>query len=127
MNIMAELSEVWGATNRSTSVETDGPVSNPLPYFEAAFHLIQAAITQSCIARNCTYAELIEEARKVEPGVVERYFELFDTVDCDVYGRWCSGSLTHQEYQRFCGVVDDWKEVTMRMIQTVKRGKQHGQ
>jgi len=84
MNIIAELSEVWGARDKSASVGADGEVTNPLPYFEEAFHLIQSAITQWCIALNCTYAELLEETRKVDPDIVGRFFELFDTVDCDV-------------------------------------------
>ncbi len=126
MNIIAELSEVWDASNRSASDGTDGPVSNPLPYFEKASRVIQAAITQACKARNCTFAEFLEETRKVEPGIIERYFELFDTMDCDVYGRWCVGVLTYGEHRRFCRAVDDWQEAAMRMIQVRQKGEHHG-
>ncbi len=120
MNIMAELSEVWSAKSKTTASNLDGLAANPLPYFEQAFQYVQTLIVETYKSRNCTYAELLEEVRKVDPGNVGRYFQLFDTVDCDVYGKWCSGTLTLEEYDTFCRAVDEWKDVTVRMIGILK-------
>ena len=115
MNILAELGEIWGKKDNSAILCEDGEVSNPLIYFELAYKLIHAAITKVCVDRNCTYAELLEEIRKIDPEIIEKYFELFEIVDCDVYGKWCTGDLMLEEYKRYCSTVDEWKEVTMRM------------
>ena len=125
MNIMVELSEVWSARNKTASFKTDELVTNPLPYFEETLEFIQTLIVQTYKARNCTYAELLEDVRKIDPDIVNKYFELFDALDCDVYGRWCTGMLTLQEYQTFCRTVDEWKEITKIMIETIKEGKQN--
>jgi hypothetical protein len=121
MNIMTELSEVWSAKCKTSPCTSDASVANPLPYFEEAFHYVEDVITQAYKSRNCTYAELLEEVQKVDPKIAARYFELFDAVDCDVYGKWCSGILTIEEYDLFCKMVDEWKEITSKMIKTIER------
>ncbi len=121
MNIIAELSEVWSSRGGQSPGKPDGSGGNPLPYFEEAFQCIQSVIVQAYKSRNCTYAEMLEEARKIDPGIVTRYFELFDAVDCDVYGKWCSGTLTAEEYDLFCRRVDEWKDITSRMIRMIER------
>ena len=121
MNIIAELSEVWSARSKTRPGMSDGSVANPMPYFEEAFQYVQGVIVQAYKSRNCTYAEMLEEIRKVDPSVVTRYFELFDAVNCDVYGKWCCGTLTAEEYDQFCRTVDEWKEITSRMIKTIER------
>lgn len=121
MNLMAELSEVWSSRSNQRPAKSGGLGGNPLPYFEEAFQYVESVIVQAYKSRNCTYAEMLEEVRKIDPGIVTRYFELFDAVDCDVYGKWCSGTLTLEEYNLFCRTVDEWKEITSRMIGTIER------
>jgi hypothetical protein len=121
MNVMAELSKVWSSWRNQRPPMPDGLGSNPLPYFEEAFEYVQSVIVQTYKSRNCTYAELLEEARDADPSIITRYFELFDAVDCDVYGKWCAGTLTTEEYDQFCRIVDEWKEITSRMIRTIER------
>ncbi len=121
MNIIAELSEVWSARSKTRPGMSDGWVSNPLPYFEEAFQYVQGVIVQAYKSRNCTYAEMLEGIRKVDPGIVTKYFELFDAVDCDIYGKWCSSTLTSEEYNLFCRTVDEWKDIASRMIRMIER------
>ena len=106
--------------NAKTSLQ-DGLAANPLPYFEQAFQYVQTLIVDTYKSQNCTYPELLEEVRKVDPDIVGRYFQFFNTVDCNIYGKWCSGTLTLEEYDTFCRAVDEWKVVTSRMIKMVER------
>jgi hypothetical protein len=121
MNIMAELCEAWTAGSKTRPGNSDGSVGNPLPYFEQAFQYVQRLIVETYKFRNCTYAEMLEEVRKIDPGIVTKYFELFDAVDCDIYGKWCTGALSTEEYELFCRTVDDWKDMTSRMIRALER------
>ena len=105
MNIMVDLSKVWNAKSKISLATSDESVVNPLLYFEEAFHYVRNLIVQAYKSRNCTYAEFLEEVRKIDPGIVTRYFELSDAVDCDVYGKWCSSILTVEEYNFFCKTV----------------------
>ncbi len=117
MNFMAELSEVWGMDADLTWASA----GNPLPYFERAFCQVEALIVETCRARSCTYAELLEGVRKADPVLVEEYLSTFNQVDCDVYGKWCSGELTEDEYQLFCTRVDRWRDSASRMSKIVER------
>jgi hypothetical protein len=120
MNIMAELLEAWTSKRKTGGLMMRQLAGNPLPHFEQAFRQVHAMIVGTCQKRQCTYAELLEDARNADPATVERYFELFESVDCDVYGKWCAGTLTVEEYTLFCGHVDEWKDSTSRMIKTLE-------
>jgi hypothetical protein len=120
MNVLAELSVVWNSrTDHGFGKTSLG--GNPLPYFEDAFKSVQNMVLEAYTARNCTYAEMLEAIRKADSEIVARYFELFDAVDCDVYGKWCAGALSAEEYDLFCRTVDDWKDITSKMIRTLER------
>lgn len=110
MNIMAELSEVWTSRRKSCDIITRGFVENPLPYFERAFQQVQGMIVRAYTTRNCTYAELLEDARKVDPATVKRYYELFDVVDCDILRKWVDGRLTAEALAAFYEDVESWKK-----------------
>ncbi len=126
MNIIAELSELWSGKNLSNPIIPDGFVANPLPYFEAAWLYVHSRFLQECNIRNCTFAELLDEIKMLESDAVESYFQLLDRIDCDVYGKWCSGELTGEERNVFCALVDDWKQTVVRMIQLLHNGDAHG-
>lgn len=126
MNIIAELSEVWRGRNVSSPAKLDGFVANPLPYFEDAWLYVHSLFLQECNIRNCTFAELLDEIEMIESDAVESYFQLLDRIDCDVYGKWCSGELTSEEHNTFCALVDDWKQTVVRMIQLLHKGDKHG-
>jgi hypothetical protein len=121
MNIMVDLSKVWNAKSKISLATSDESVVNPLLYFEEAFHYVRNLIVQAYKSRNCTYAEFLEEVRKIDPGIVTRYFELSDAVDCDVYGKWCSSILTVEEYNFFCKTVEEWKHSASKMVITIER------
>jgi hypothetical protein len=120
MNVLAELSVVWNSRADQDYVKHQLR-GNPLPYFESAFRCVQRLIVKAYTSRNCTYAELLEAIRRVAPGIVAEYFELSNAVDCDVYGKWCTGKLSTKEYELFCKTVDAWKDITSRMIETLER------
>jgi hypothetical protein len=121
MNIMAELAEAWSTPRTTVASATSGLPENPLWYIEHALHQARRMIAAACRIRNSTFAQLIDDAWKADPRIVERYFELSDGVVREAYGKWCKGAPTPGEYDSFCRMVDELHEITAELIKLVER------
>lgn len=133
MNIMVELSEVWGRTGESPvlSIRNVSPrgenrtlpdfthgVENPLPYFENAFREVTGLMERHCRTYGVSRAEFITEMSQRNPVGMRTFWRLHDLVDCDVYGKWCKGRLSSKDLSQFCRDVDRWVGHTRSLFGT---------
>ena len=93
----------------------DTAVGNPLPYVERALKEIQEAFANCCRLHGISYAEFLETMERRHPALCSRYWRLADTVDCDVFGRWCDATLTANELRVFIELVEQWKVCAREM------------
>ena len=99
-------------------------VENPLPYFENAFREVTGLMERYCCTYGVSRAEFITEMRQQDPLRMGRFWRLHDIVDCDVYGRWCRGSLTSEELSQFCRAVDRWVDYSRSLFATPSESTQ---
>ena len=114
----AQLPGFSNSENQYIKYDRLSTVENPLPYFEKVFAEVTMAIREECRQRKCSYAELLEDIRKIDPAIIERFFELHDAIACDVYGRWCDGSLTVEKLQDFYRTLEEWQVLVIEMLKT---------
>ncbi len=115
MDLLTEIRKL--KSNRSKQGEIILPgVENPSPRFEKVFAEVTTAIREECRQRKCTYPELLEDIRKIDPVIIKRFFELEHAIDCDVYGRWCGGTLTKEGLREFYRAIEGWRMIVMEML-----------
>lgn len=93
-----------------------GPVENPLPRWEKAWAEVSEMVQVHCINKGVTFAELIEECRGLDAGIVTEFYRLWDLVDCDVFGWWVDNRLTEQALEAFYSDVERWKEAVHDLL-----------
>ncbi len=91
-------------------------VENPIPYHDRAYQEVMDAIECYCRHHRVSRAEFLEDLRRKHEDLVERFLTLSDAVDCDVFGKWCEGTLTEEELQKFYQNVEEWRTTAMTML-----------
>jgi len=115
MDLLTEIRKLKSSRLTPDEIILPG-VENPSPRFEKVFAEVTAAIREECRQRKCTYPELLEDIREIDPTIIERFFELEHAIDCDVYGRWCDGSLTVEKLQDFYRTIQEWQVLVIEML-----------
>ncbi len=107
---------------RKLKAQPQGPildsagVENPIPFHDRAYQEVMDAIECYCRHHRVSRAEFMEDLRRKHEDLVERFLTLSDAVDCDVFGKWCEGSLTEEELQKFYQNVEEWRTTAMTML-----------
>ncbi len=120
MDLLEEIKR-QKALRRERTVTVE--VENPLPRWERAWEEVSDMLRVYCLKNHVTFAELIEDCRRLDPESVRAFYRLWGTVDRDVFGRWVNNRLTPLELESFYAAVERWKEAVRRMVASHERGK----
>lgn len=115
MDLLQEIKRLK-LTRADRNVVSLGPIENPLPRWEKVWAEVSEMVQMHCINKRVTFAELIEECREVDAGIVIEFFRLWDLVDCDVFGRWVDNRLTEEALKAFYSDVERWKEAVHDLL-----------
>ena len=115
MDLLTEIRKLKSSRLKRSEIILPG-IENPSPRFEKVLAEVATAIREECRQRKCTYPELLEDIRKIDPQIIKRFLELEHAINCDVYGRWCAGTLTEEELQEFYQNVEEWRASAIEML-----------
>jgi len=91
-------------------------VENPIPYQDRAYREVMEAMECYFRDHRVSRAEFLEDLRRKNKGLVERFHTLWDAVNSDIYDKWCEGTLTEEELQKFYQNVEEWRTTAMTML-----------
>lgn len=99
--------------------ETSEKAEDPLPRFMTVWKRVQERRREVMVRCGISWAELIIEARKIDPALTDAVLAQWDEINTDIYGRYTEGKLTCRMLQDYCRKLDEWKRLSFQMFNLI--------